>query len=413
MISRRGTVAGLTSLAIASHARAAGDPWPDRLKAAIDALQSQGRYLPLHRLGRAGDDPGFRDALEQAKAFVGDEAGALARAGGRSRATPPDLSDAKAEDAIAAIVRASAGRRVVMLNEAHTASRHRMFLAQVLRALHREGFTHLAAETFSSDSPMAEQVGALRPGGRLHLGLGYYIADPVYAEAVREALELGYRLVPYEQREDQQSPSRDPAARIPIREQAQADNLSAALARWPKGRFVVFVGYGHLNERDDPTYGPWFAARLARDAGLDPLTVHQSNVGSFGPHAADNPLTRAVLARFRPSRPIVVSPSPRLDGWPQADLDVFHPSLPDRDGRPGWLAGDARRRRIRLSLPSPAREPMLVQAVPSADSDPAIPADQYPLMDGAREAVLYLRPGRYRVRLETPDGFIPQGAVRA
>jgi hypothetical protein len=42
-----------------------------------------------------------------------------------------------------------------------------------------------------------------------------------------------------------------------------------------------------------------------------------------------------------------------------------------------------------------------------------IPADQYLLPQGAREAVFYLRPGRYRVRLETTAGFTPVGEVTA
>jgi hypothetical protein len=411
MLTRR-ALAGMTGLALTpALARAAGDPFPEEMQPAWNHLFKEGRYVPLWRLAKSSQESAFRDAREQWCAFVGDEAAALGRAG-KGNDPRPELAAATAEPALTAIVRASRGRRIVMLNEAHTCSRHRHFLVQMLRALRKEGFTHLAAETFASNPPVAAKVEGLKAGDPLTLEHGYYIADPVYAEAVREALELGYRLVPYEEREDQMSPSRVPAERIPVREQAQADNLAAALRRWPGGRFVVSVGYGHLDERDEVPNGPWFAARLKKVSGLDPLTFQQAASGSFGPHAPDGPITQAVLQRFRPRAPIIVTPSPAPSRW-GGDLSVFHPSLPDVDGRPGWLAADPKRRRVRIDLPAAAEDATLVQAIHAADPDPAIPADQYLLPPGARQAVLLLRPGRYRLRLETQAGFAALGEVRA
>jgi hypothetical protein len=67
---------------------------------------------------------------------------------------------------------------------------------------------------------------------------------------------------------------------------------------------------------------------------------------------------------------------------------------------------------VRLPAPAPGGY-VLAQAVPAADPDPAIPADQYLAAQGAREAIFYLRPGRYRVRLETPEGFTAVGEAVA
>jgi hypothetical protein len=404
MLSRR-TAIGLIGAASAApgSVRAAADPFPERMRLATEALSKEGRYLPLLKVARTWEEPGFQDVRRQWFAFVGDEASAFARKGGAD-GVAPDLAGAQAEDAVQAIVRASKGRRVVMLNEAHTASRHRAFLGRLARALRKEGFTHLAAETFTNDAPEAEMVVSLRAGQPLPAGIGFYTFDPVFAEAVREALELGYQLVPYEQRQDQASASREPKLRIPVREQAQAENLAAAMRRWPEARFLVHVGLGHLDENPDSPNGPWFAARFKQLTGVDPLTVLQSHGGSVGPHGLDHAVAKAVLARFSPRAPIVVTPAPRVSSI-QADLAVFHPSLPDVEGRPGWLAADPKRRKIRIVLAAPARDLALIQAVREGEPDPALPSDQYVLAPGARTATLFLRAGRYKVRIETEGGF--------
>lgn len=408
----RRTVLAAGGLALAAAGGSVqGAPFPASLQAAMTVLRKEGRYLPLWRLARSDEHPDLQEFLRQTCAYVGDEKAALAREPVGGPPTP-ELAEALAEPALPAIVKAAAGRRVVMLNEAHTASRHRLLLAQLLRTLRAEGFTHLAAETFANGLGDAIRVEALRAGDRVGFDHGTYIADPVFAEAVREALDLGYRLVAYEQRPDQASPDSGMEASIAARERAQAENLQAALRRAPKGRFVVFVGYSHLDEREDAHMGPWFAARLKVLTGLDPLTIGQAQSGSFGPHGPDDRMATAVLQRFEVTGPILV----RKDGAPVAgsdwpgDLTVYHPSLPDVRGRPGWLAADPGRRWAPARF-QPSKAPRLLQAIHATDLDPAIPADQMIIEPDAEAGALLLRPGRYRVRLEGDAGFELLGEV--
>lgn len=411
MPTRRTVVLG--AAAVATPAMAAPTPWGESIKPGLDAVMRQGRYLPLYTLARTGDRATLRDLIGQWAAIAGDEP--LAFAGRRiATDTPPDLAGATSRDAVSAIVAAARSRRVVMLNEAHNASHHRQFLAVVLRALRPLGFTHLAAETFSSE-PHDPSVGELTSAAQVTPAHGFYLWDPVLAEAVREGIALGYRLVAYEARTDQQGSSTDPQLRTPLREQAQADNLAIALERWPQARFVIHVGAGHVSEANQGSLGPMFAERLKAKTGIDPLTIGQAWAGSFGPHAFDENTCTAVLARFRPAAPICVwtaNGAPLERSAHGVDMAVYHPRLPDREGRPGWLAADPARRRKVVRLGEPLHEPALAQAIHAADIDPAIPADQHPTAEGARRLVFYLRPGRYRLRLETATGFRPLGEVR-
>lgn len=371
------------------------------------------RYLPIWKAIQATpDDP----SLQQLASFIGDEAVALASA---AKGPPDDVSlaaEATAQDAVAAIVEAARDRRVVMLNEAHVASRHRHFLARLLRALRPLGFEILAAEDFiNARGPGAPDVRTFKAGAALDPSFGYYLHDPVYGEAVREAADLGYRLAAYEQRQDQRQAGETGAAAIARREPAQAANFIAdVLAPNPDARVLVHCGYAHLRKTPDHRGLLWFAAHLREKAGVDPLCVSQAYTGSFGPHAADPPMTKAVLERFKPTDSIVVRGP---DGWvgaraAGADLAVFHPPLADVAGRPGWLAAEPTRRRLEVAVPGPRDATVVLQAIHAIEPDLAIPADQRIVEPTAMSAVLFLRPGDYRLRLETEAGFLSLKSVR-
>ena len=62
-------------------------------------------------------------------------------------------------------------------------------------------------------------------------------------------------------------------------------------------------------------------------------------------------------------------------------------------------------------MPGPREATVLVQAIHAVEPDLAIPADQMVLAPGAASAVLFLRPGVYRLRLETETGFVPLKTV--
>lgn len=410
------TAAALPLAAALPSQTAANAPTADML------LAQEGRYLPrwLELTDEAGERARLeaqygaeqewiphvlRDGITQYASFLGAEA--IAFRALTSTTAPLDPDNWEAEEAVDAIAREALGRRVVMLNEAHNASRHRALLGRLLPRLRADGFTHLAAEAF------AETVEMLSAGDPVGMEHGYYVKDPVYAEAMRAALALGYRLAAYEQREDQRaagSPRGD--ANFRSREQAQADNLAALLAREPEARVLVFAGYGHISERED---GGMFAAHFKRVAGIDPLTIGQAAVGGFGPHVEDAPPVQALLDRLQPTEAVLLrAKTPEQSPLTAEDTDflVLHPAQPDIDGRPAWLANDSRRRRVEAAVPSGAG-PRLLQAIHAADPDPAIPADQFLVADTGGPSVLWLRPGRYRLRLETAAGFIPLGEVEA
>lgn len=393
-----------------------------------EALSEQGLYLPeLGRLLEAVKaNPAYRQILAQYRATLGDEAGAMREwwmAIRPATAPPPtpdmtDYGSHRAEPALEAIIAAARGRRLVILNEAHHASSCRAFAARALARLRSEGFDLLAAEAFTSD-PEVRFARRMANGEPVTTDLANYTRDPVYAELIRQARAAGYRLACYEMTPAQSPPDDvDGPTRIAVREAAEAANLAALLKDNPDARMVVYCGHGHLAEKPIGA-NTVMATRLKAATGLDPLTIDQS-LGLPSPAGVfESPTVTAVLAHFRPVEPIIVRAP---DGGSLAfktfrdavDLTVFHPRLPDNaDGRPAWLAGDGRQRAV-FALKQPAPAGALLQAAPLAEARAApnvVPADQYMAKPGAREAIFFLRPGRYEIRMETDAGRQVLGTI--
>ena len=417
MLTRRqlGGVAAGAAIVASGRATAQTPLTPD------EAFWQDGRYLPkyLDLVARAeAGDAGAAAMLPHHAAFLGDERTALARPVGSSGASPPDLSGAQAHDALDVIVEAAREHRIVILNEAHNVSRHRQFAAQAARALRPLGFDWLAAETFIPKQPVpAPNISLYRAGTPFHHHYGVYSRDPVFAEMIREAARLGYGFTDYEIRQDQSLLSRDAdgEALIAEREEAQADNLIEAVLRpYPESRVFLYCGYSHATETPGRG-GEWFAARLKRKTGIDPLTIDQAYSWPAADPAQDYPWVAGVLESLNPTRPVVVYqqngavliPDPFAG---QVDLAVFHPRLPLVNGRPGWLAADPDRIAVGVDVPI-VEGPTLLQAVPAAEGPGAVPADQLLLAPGQRRATLFLRPAHYLVRFETTDGVRTYGRI--
>ncbi|MFN4296102.1 MAG: hypothetical protein ACK4FB_04620 [Brevundimonas sp.] len=414
MIHRRGVMSGLAAAgaSFALARPALGASLDEREP--VNLLFQEGRYAPLLRHLRQRADvaeESERNMAMQYWSLLGDER----RAGRASwRGDPSMLDGVDVLDAADTIADMARDHRIVILNEAHDVSAHRAFAGVVARRLRSIGYGWYAAETFN---PVVRDF---QVGSSFLTSHGFYSMDPVFAEVVRDAVELGYRLADYEIMPEQRTASPDASRgdRIAEREEAQALNLIAnVLDVDPEARVFVHCGYSHAAEtplRDVL----WFAGRLKEKTGIDPLTINQSQSWPGPDIGDDTAMTTALLERIQDGRPVVlrrpdgtfVHSADHHDG--AMDLTVAHPRYAPVDGRPGWLASDRSRRRLEVTLPAPAPEDALIQAVRHGEEEGAVPSDHYPLEPGQTAAALYLKPGGYKLRIETPEGYAPLGDYR-
>lgn len=270
--------------------------------------------------------------------------------------------------ALDSVIDAARAAQIVIINEAHDQPFHRDVIGRLGRALSDE-FDVFAAETFNYLRLMGER----EPGP-----LGWYDREPVFARQIAALDQAGYRFAAYEIRAQQRDPeatSRD--ARIAVREEAQADNLIAAvLADDPDARILVHVGYSHVLEASQPQGEGeeplvWFAARLKAKTGIDPLTISQTHcspapIETGGGEAedsegAESETTQTAMPSVAPGALVLADGS---DAAPEGAVDLFlaHGPMGFTDHRPDWrrAAGD-----VAVAIPEallPEDGPVIMEA---------------------------------------------------
>lgn len=208
----------------------------------------------------------FCQALATAYACV-DEPDSAARYSGKmggpllgkttDKARPFDISPATAE-----VLRQTAATSLVLFNENHVQPKGRYWLRSLLPALYQQGFRYLALEALGDDAELPRR-------GYPTLGSGFYLREPQLANLVREALALGFTLVPYDTLADD-------------REQGQAQNLwRRSLGQDPHAKVVVLAGFGHIDERIGASKS--MARWLQELSGINPLTINQTDLEALAP----------------------------------------------------------------------------------------------------------------------------------
>ena len=299
------------------------------------------------------------------------------------------------EGAVDAVVRAAQGRRVVFVNEAHHMGRHREFVRRLLAPMRAAGFTHLACEGFANSAEEDFEVDASRLGYAT-TSTGQYVRDPLFGELVRTAVSLGFELVAYETTDIRPPGGETAAQSVNRRDADQAATLVSVLEEDPGARMLVYCGFAHLTENEVEIGGEavnWVASRVASALSIDPLTVSQTGFLPGVPAGA--------LAGGPRYEPFVLRGDAGL--WTSEpnrhDIEVLHPEVPPRDGRPGWLAAD--RRPVHIAAPDGVTAVVARRVGEGAD---AVPSDVDYLGGTRRRATLVLLPGEYEIWGVDADG---------
>ncbi len=323
---------------------------------------------------------------------------------------PLDVPGWTAQPALAVIPRFARDRRVVFLNEAHNIALTRTLTVRLLRPLRAEGFNVFAVETL-----YRQDIAALNQRGYPIAASGFYTREPIYAEMVRTALRLGYRVVAYEADERHTGDAR---------EAQQAAHLWKILQDDPQARIVVNAGYAHIQKSGEFLGAQSMAEHFMHDSGITPLSVEQTFLIPHQDRALNHPAYDAIIAKLHPTQPIAfVNAHGRP--WslrPGYDVSVIFPEEHFVYGRPTWAALWGARVPVGISGDVCQRHwPCLIAARYSDEGKDAIPADRMvldpvPLMTVNDVKItrgdysipfgqLYLRPGHgYRLTISDERG---------
>jgi hypothetical protein len=217
--------------------------------------------------------------------------------------------------------------RIVIWGKEHHLPQTRSLYEPMLRLLWSHRYRYLGAETF------AESV--MAPDFRVPtFPSGVYLRDPVYADAVRVARDMGYRLVAYQ--ESGAAPSGDAS----FGDRRQAENLQARVfARDPRATLIVLAGRGHASEVTAPDGWTPMASVLKRITSIDPFTVFAVRMGERRTSEEEDPQYRFATAHGLIGRPTIFTnkSTGRTLGDESFDAFVFWPRTRIVNGGPDWL----------------------------------------------------------------------------
>jgi hypothetical protein len=276
--------------------------------------------------------------------------------------------------------------RVIMLNEAYDKPLHRAFAISLLGDLYKRGFRYLAMEM-------------LNPGpdqelDKLSYRTGSLTREPVAGEMIRMALDMGFKLVAYD--------DPDAARHTPTeRDSVQAAHIYRVIQEDSTARIFVYAGYGHIAEKStSPDFIPMGMA-FKKISGIDPLTIDQTDMTEGSNFSYGKAFYEAYLQRYPVSSPSIALSDDEpvnVTGSELYDLTVIHPKTVYRDSRPVWLSLGNRRQPVYIK-PS-GNNTFLLQAYyqfESFSSKPGevVPADQTYLRSPKGNYLLFLRRGKY------------------
>lgn len=141
--------------------------------------------------------------------------------------------------------------QIVIFNEAHNCPQHRYLVGTLLEKFYQIGFRYLGLEAFFNDSLLIKK-------GYPTSGNGFYLREPVFANLVREAHKMGFKVFGYDSDHNN------------TREIDQAKNIyDKTIGKDPEAKVLILAGYAHILPNN-------MAGKLKAISGKKPLTIDQT-----------------------------------------------------------------------------------------------------------------------------------------
>ena len=294
----------------------------------------------------------------------------------------------RATNAIEYILNASDSNQIIIINEAHHNSRHRVFTQSLLKDLFEKGYTNLGLEALGNgkylDSTLNERQYPIQ-------STGFYTNDPNFGTMIRTALEIGFYVFPYESTVE----SFDPI----VREKEQAKNIQIEIEKKPNEKFLIHCGFDHVFEGKHGAFEKTMAGRLFEYTQIDPFTIDQIEFSERSQEKYNSPILNAIKIN-EPSILLDQDDMPYkfFKGESYTDVAIFYPKTKLKDDRPEWIFGDGVKNvKIDLSLLD-MNYPLMVLAF-KANENPsnAVPLDILEIDETGIPCILALKRGRYSI----------------
>lgn len=266
----------------------------------------------------------YYQALMTFAAF-GDYAEALKAEGKaypRRKSEPSDYIKGTAVNAAHFIREKYKSSPIVLLNEAHGCSQNRAFVRDLLPVFKEEGFNVLALEALYPEDTI------LNKRRYPVFSSGMYTRDPIFAQLIRDAVSLGFEIVPYDFPIEGDS--------LQNREIYQATRLNNLIKDGKKA--LVLAGHDHIHKKGRTER---MASFLIKMLGRDVTSIECTVMRERQDTETENPYYQQAIKQFPDmDEPFVVVNEEKAFVTPnQVDVvnfNVFFPRTKIKNGFPHW-----------------------------------------------------------------------------
>jgi len=311
-----------------------------------------------------------------------------------------DFSKYKAKNPIQYISDKAKNEQIIIVNEAHYQPYHRVFTTLLLKNLYEAGFRFLCIETLSYEDT------ALNNRKYPLIYTGGYSKEPCFGNLIREALNIGFKLVPYE---DTKNLGFDSLGNN-LREIEEARNIKSILDKDPKAKILIYCGFGHLKETPLKQWGKAMAGRLIEYTAINPLTIDQVTMTEHYNPEVEDPYFK--YSKAESYAVFVDSNGKAFNGAEenkQYDLRVYHPRTKYIHGRPHWIFENKRKPYFvsNIEVKLPCQIFAYIASEPLNELSPyenPIPFDIIEISDLKSPKALSLKKGNYKILIINEKG---------
>ena len=299
-------------------------------------------------------------------------------------------------NAIKEIEDASKNSQIVMINEAHENTQHRVFTKHLLKGLYDNGYRYLFIEALPSQKGVPREYQDTMLHERKYLLdspiSGIDTTEPQYSNMVREALILGYKVLAYN-------------GRGRNRENESVKNIGETLKSDASAKMIIHCGWSHIYEHRDTTYKrTWLGKKIQDSLGIDPLTVNQV-ILTERPASKESPFYE--LMDFDEPTVFLNSRNEFYNGYSNNqffDILLFQPTTKYIHNRPNWLINQKDHQLVEIKTKA-GKYPCLVKAYKIDDGQNAVPIDVIEKKSKKDPCYLVLPSGSFRVEISNREGL--------
>lgn len=228
-----------------------------------------------------------------------------------------DLTKYKPDNAKKKIVASAKNFDYILINEAHHKPQHRVFANSLLDDLMKQGYKTLAIEGIGLDDKIVNTTKIPTEN------IGGLTMEPNYANLIRDALALGYEILPYDYDDVFDFEKRDSIGALRIIEHRKKN---------PE-KVIVFCGYDHV-DKTQKSLAYW----LELNTNKKVLSVNQTRYSEEFEKKYESPYYQMATDLHNQKTPFVLNRKKQYfkenDG---SDFFVFHPRVNYKNSVASWL----------------------------------------------------------------------------